>query len=1002
MSPRRGSVSTRGDAAQRQFTESNNTFHTFLGGARRPSWLTEGPGSDQTRRRSSQASLQQASLQQAPPQRSDVESQQPLTSAATTSRSSPDTLNQAEVAVLQAAPPPSAAFLPHPSPVATAVSPTSFHPSHADGQAPASGEIARKRGEGPAILETSPKRAHRRHISAENTLDMSVLGARSQEVRRHSGPSPILDNSQSPPQAFSHPHAGHLSRTQSYRQQMVARPAVVRSQASSPSANHYPSPVSQQSWTHMPPPPQVRRQTQSHIGQPPPVPALEPYSGRVCLPLIERFLNDRKSAVSAASDQVEFGRLDLLRQAAIHDDSLYLFVHQIVSQYANNEPLPHIIRNTPGFTEAATILNTLLAGNLLKDHAVLVFCTHLPRPVAMTAVENPGTYQILFNYIKHVGAMLPNGWEQLKSVCVGRGYPPTPAEMWRLTLCSPTLMNLFFSAALRQIWPTNNEYAFSLFDFAKQVFEEHRQALFGAAQGYSIPVETLQRFGEECQFRFRQLPQQYEQFCHRQMQMAGPPFHSLNGSSSSMHIGSAQRVLPSQTRVNQTPQQSHEEPPDTVQSANLENVNNMRAHRRHQQDGPLIPPHNARRPEQPANPTWHLSALHQANLRSPRFSNDMADTPASEKLYQYVYTYAITPKRLEPAQVIQVTGFTIPSAERIAQTTDPVDGQRKVRQLDEGARQFRLRMVKVDNATASLSETEDLTFDWCLKPTRWPSDFYFQLNQQMLEPRKKQHHTKDMPIDITEYAKNDQENMLEIFLNVDPNDPKIAQYAYAVEVVRAIRHDKIIQECEGRTISSEESLKAIVASLKRSTTAGDDNDDMIIDSARTNITIFDPISQSQICPMPARGKGCKHRECFDLLTFLSSRPRERPSWPSDPDAWKCPICLADVRPPNIIIDGFLKEVRDKLIAQNMSKVRTIVVDSDGSWVPKIEERSASARSTPENTGPAPAVAPVDAADSMSNASDVTKASSPVNAHPAGVLSAALSKNKVVVDLSMDD
>jgi hypothetical protein len=269
----------------------------------------------------------------------------------------------------------------------------------------------------------------------------------------------------------------------------------------------------------------------------------------------------------------------------------------------------------------------------------------------------------------------------------------------------------------------------------------------------------------------------------------------------------------------------------------------------------------------------------------------------------------------------------------------------------------------------------------------------------MLEARKKQHHTKDLPIDITEYVKyNGGSNLLEIYINLDPSDATIAQYAFAIEVVNARSYRCIIEECKAKTIASEDGLKAITDSLNRAALANDD-DDIIIETARTCITIYDPIGQGKICDLPARGKDCKHRECFDLLTFLRSRPREQPHWPSDPDSWKCPICLADVRPQHIVIDGFLKEVRDKLVSGGMSKVRQIVVDSDGSWVPKIEEGVPSERSTPEATGPAP---PVASTTMDYPAAGMTAVMNGARGPSAGSTLAPPRKRATVIDLSDDD
>jgi hypothetical protein len=291
--------------------------------------------------------------------------------------------------------------------------------------------------------------------------------------------------------------------------------------------------------------------------------------------------------------------------------------------------------------------------------------------------------------------------------------------------------------------------------------------------------------------------------------------------------------------------------------------------------------------------------------------------------------------------------------------------------------------------------------DWLLKPTSWPQNFYYTLNGSDLEVRRKQHHTKDLPVDITEYVRPDQ-NALEIFANIAYEEALklLPQYAFAIEVIGVNTHKTIMEQCQRRVISSEDSLRAITVGLKRSTlSTEEEDDDLIIDDARTNIMIYDPICQGKICDIPARGEDCKHRECFDLLTFLQTRPREKPSWPSEADAWKCPICLLDVRPARIVVDGFLKEVKDKLISEGKEKTRTIVVEASGSWAPKIEENGGdSGRSTPEAEE-----ASMPAMFSTNGGSDtvpqVTTAIPPPTAAP---LQVPRKRQPIVIDLSDDD
>jgi hypothetical protein len=249
-------------------------------------------------------------------------------------------------------------------------------------------------------------------------------------------------------------------------------------------------------------------------------------------------------------------------------------------------------------------------------------------------------------------------------------------------------------------------------------------------------------------------------------------------------------------------------------------------------------------------------------------------------------------------------------------------------------------------------------------------------------------------------------NTVEIFANLGMNETEsiLPQYAFAVEIVGLKLHNDILQECESRLIPSADSLEAIRNKLKGQTSGKGGEDDVIIKDARSNITIYDPICQGKICEIPARGQDCKHTECFDLEIFLQARPREKPHHPSDADSWKCPICLKDVRPDRIVVDGFLKDVRDKLIMDGKARTRVITVDADGTWTPKEEEEMDSARSTPDFDAAATKGASEPAVAAMN--APLTRPSYPLlpeaGATRLSVPPAQESRQMIVIDLSNDD
>ncbi|EKG18479.1 Zinc finger MIZ-type protein [Macrophomina phaseolina MS6] len=212
---------------------------------------------------------------------------------------------------------------------------------------------------------------------------------------------------------------------------------------------------------------------------------------------------------------------------------------------------------------------------------------------------------------------------------------------------------------------------------------------------------------------------------------------------------------------------------------------------------------------------------------------------------------------------------------------------------------------------------------------------FLNLNGQILEIRKKLQHGKDFPVDITRLLKIG-ENQLEINLLRRPNEEKASNFVIAVEVIEVQHYDRIKDDCcSKRIVLADEVLNSIKSSLNG---PGDDDEVAIVDSNVT-INLVDPFTNCRPCEVPVRGKYCLHRDCFDLEIFLQTRDRKQPDSPSSVDVWRCPICRGDVRPKSLIVDGFLLEVRKELSMIGQLDTRAIVVDSEGKWKPKPEEKS---------------------------------------------------------------
>jgi len=338
------------------------------------------------------------------------------------------------------------------------------------------------------------------------------------------------------------------------------------------------------------------------------------------------------------------------------------------------------------------------------------------------------------------------------------------------------------------------------------------------------------------------------------------------------------------------------------------------------------------------------SALHQAHLRSPilKDENHIQITVTTPRLYQFITDFAVTPHRLVKGSIIQEFRFFVQDWQynNIPKIQYLDIGQRTLRNLISGNLQYRLR------ACNRAGKDQLNTSEWISTETYWPGNSFWECNGKGLECRRKQHHSKDLPIDLTHIVTRG-ENKVVVYANASHNDLSITNLNVAIEIIEVKDHSTIVSE----VLSRKRLVSDVKAAIKSRIAGGalnindnddnDDDDEIVITSSKFNINLFDPISASKIFSIPVRGNSCAHFDCFDLETFLNSRPSKSPSWPSQVDVWRCPICRGDARPQCLVVDCFMLEVRKTLEEQGKLDTRVITIDEDGNWKPRDEQTSDS-------------------------------------------------------------
>ncbi|MCJ1362306.1 hypothetical protein MMC16_001409 [Acarospora aff. strigata] len=340
----------------------------------------------------------------------------------------------------------------------------------------------------------------------------------------------------------------------------------------------------------------------------------------------------------------------------------------------------------------------------------------------------------------------------------------------------------------------------------------------------------------------------------------------------------------------------------------------------------LIPPLN-HVPSFSSCPNPTLSALHQANLRSPTMKavDGHTEKVSTTTLYQHVAKFALTPQSIHSGKLNYVWPFHVSKIDfnNIAIDTQGPYGAPPTRKVRSGSEMYRIRCTKLPS-----SKAYDLENDWAITDTFWPRTLIIDINGVHLSIRRKHHHGKDLPIDVTPHIKEGG-NEVKVGLMISGKRDESVQYAIAVEVVRVVDHKNAL-DCATAVPAHE-----VLESIKESLTSNTGDDDLTVVDNTITISLIDAFS-ARIFHTPVRGVACLHRECFDHETFFQAHKPKQLGSLTKVDGWKCPICGADARPHKLIVDCFLADVRDELARQSLLDTKFIVVKEDGSWRPKVE------------------------------------------------------------------
>jgi len=334
------------------------------------------------------------------------------------------------------------------------------------------------------------------------------------------------------------------------------------------------------------------------------------------------------------------------------------------------------------------------------------------------------------------------------------------------------------------------------------------------------------------------------------------------------------------------------------------------------------------------NPLPEQEALHLAHLRQPQTEVKDVRPGETPRLYQSVQSLVLGPHPFTPGMAFFETSFELlpDVVGKKAEIIQPPTGSFKLpkRILSTDSLLFNLRCIQLKTGQELPDES-----DWAALPTYYPQHIFISINDEYLEIRRKRQFRRDLPIDVTPFVRAG-ENKVTVSIHGGKNEEG-KTFALGVEVIGLQDHSQALKI--PTKIVFEEALKSIISSMQPATGGDDDELEVVTDSITLSVT--DPFLSSMFT-IPVRGKRCKHRECFDLETFLRSRVSDNKDALISVYEWRCPICGKDARPKSLVIDGFMQQVRDRLVKAGNTDARAIVIKKDGSWKLKQEaDREAS-------------------------------------------------------------
>ncbi|KIY02585.1 uncharacterized protein Z520_01050 [Fonsecaea multimorphosa CBS 102226] len=636
---------------------------------------------------------------------------------------------------------------------------------------------------------------------------------------------------------------------------------------------------------------------------------------------------------------LKYGRIEMLREACQLNDEFFLLTHFICS---NSTPSPNWDVIGPLFLtkEHFQTLNSLSAilcsdSELTRDLSQLF----MKFPFRMEATTEEAPYASpLLKSVRSCLDVFDAALSTLKARTVQRGFPPAPCELRaEMRLPSPVLQKAIFCH-----FYSSRADGSSMFREALRLFEQEMErpievSISGIAQLHESPSN------------FKQLMSRWAS----KYSLLGHGSQGRNSAAGDVTIADKGGSRTSSLQLSTTAARHTTPAPSQIRSPTLLLSSPMVQEpvhpRRYQQTASVQHARQVSRPSLPLAPappsklpngfrgvSQTAESSQVALDEAHTFTHENEKTAESDgrarvpTFFRFIEDVVVLP------ECIQADSPTI-------RWSVPISQDHWARRVTTSARergvsncnvQFRLRSIVIEaDGREPFTPTQS---DFYARTTKWPACAAVSINGVFATtPRRETPGGADLPTDVTDLLREGNNEVEISALFTRPEQLSACMYLMAIEIICVETYDKI--KTMLRRIPMGYVVKALLDALKSRKDELEDDD--LIQSPFIGIDVIDPLT-SKIWKTPVRGKDCRHRECFDLEAFLSSRAGGFDEGGlTRPDQWNCPICRGNARPNMLVIDEFSVHVRKILEENNQLSAHRILFKEGGAWEPILRPSS---------------------------------------------------------------